>query len=47
MELHDGEAQVHAPTPEAGLSLQEEEDMGEKTQPLLVSGSSPSWISHH
>lgn len=34
MELHDGEAQVHAPTPELGPPPQEEEGMGEKTQPL-------------
>lgn len=35
MELHDGEAQVHAPTPELGPSPQEEESMGEKTESLL------------
>lgn len=34
MELHDCEAQVHTPTPELGLSPQEGEGMGEKTQAL-------------
>lgn len=34
MELHDCEAQVHAPTPELGPSPQKEEGMGEKKQPL-------------
>lgn len=34
MELHDSEAQVHAPTPKLGPWLQEEERLGGKTQPL-------------